>query len=302
MSLLDDFNSMNIDTINRFVEDRQEEHLQLDFKRLNKPDLKDKDDKENFAKAISGFANSMGGIIVWGIDCRKSKENQIDCVQGLLPIENIKLAHSRFHDLTSQVVSPTVDGVQHKIIEYSDNTGFIVTLIPESASGPHMAKSGEDRYYKRSGSSFMRMEHFEIQDMFGRRARPNLSINIRASKLNEHQFKIEFYILNNGRGAAKHTGCLIRFDNNLTDYSVSGEIRDVSHVNTGSKAFCYDSGTYVFLQNDIQTYIGEIAIGNPQLGLVANFNISLYCEHMKTKTLFFEVSRISETKFLWTTL
>ena len=30
-----------------------------------------------------------------------------------------------------------------------------------------MAKLGEDRYYKRSGDSFRKMEHFDLEDMFG---------------------------------------------------------------------------------------------------------------------------------------
>lgn len=29
-----------------------------------------------------------------------------------------------------------------------------------------MAKLEEDRYYKRSGDSFYRMEHFDLEDMF----------------------------------------------------------------------------------------------------------------------------------------
>lgn len=64
--------------------------------------------------------------------------------------------------------SPIVDGVEHKKIEAEADEGFGATFFPASDSGPHMAKLGSDRYFKRSGSQFLRMEHFEIADMFGR--------------------------------------------------------------------------------------------------------------------------------------
>jgi hypothetical protein len=41
-----------------------------------------------------------------------------------------------------------------------------------------MAKFGQDRYYKRSGDTFRRMEHFDLEDMFGRRPRPKLELQI----------------------------------------------------------------------------------------------------------------------------
>ncbi len=73
-------------------------------------------------------------------------------------------------------MSPVVDGVRHRALHVESDRGFLVTLVPESPRGPHMAKSGEDRYFKRSGDSFIRMEHFDVQDMFGRRARPYLQL------------------------------------------------------------------------------------------------------------------------------
>lgn len=58
------------------------------------------------------------------------------------------------------------------------DSGIVLTLVPESLRGPHMAKLGEDRYYKRSGDSVYRMEHFDLEDMFGRRARPDLTVSL----------------------------------------------------------------------------------------------------------------------------
>ncbi|MBK9626121.1 MAG: ATP-binding protein [Rhodocyclaceae bacterium] len=61
-----------ISAVEAFVVDRQAEELFLDFKRSSN-DGNDKrlssPDRKNLAKAISGFGNSEGGVIVWGVDC-----------------------------------------------------------------------------------------------------------------------------------------------------------------------------------------------------------------------------------------
>ncbi len=68
-----------------------------------------------------------------------------------------------------------------------------------------MAKLGEDRYYKRSGDSFYRMEHFDLEDMFGRRKKPKLALSTRVLKGSE-DINIYLGIANMGRGSARaHT-------------------------------------------------------------------------------------------------
>jgi hypothetical protein len=39
-----------------------------------------------------------------------------------------------------------------------------------------MAKLGEDRYYKRSGDRFYKIEHFDVADMFDRHRAPVLQV------------------------------------------------------------------------------------------------------------------------------
>jgi hypothetical protein len=48
-----------------------------------------------------------------------------------------------------------------------------VTLVPESDGGPYMANLGLGRYYTRSGSTSLPMEHFQVVDVFNRRRRPD---------------------------------------------------------------------------------------------------------------------------------
>lgn len=206
MDLVELYDSIDLNKIDEFMDSQREEDLHLDFKRLNEPRM-DRDDRKNLAIALSGFANSDGGIIIWGIDARPNPEG-INCASGKIPIQPIRLAVSRLNEFTGSHVNPSVDGVIHKSIDCEDDSGFAVTLIPSSDSTPHMAKGGEDRYYKRSGDRFIKMEHFEIEDMFGRRPKPILSLSYRVIRgLGHRGDALDFHIIlgltNDGKGSAR---------------------------------------------------------------------------------------------------
>lgn len=89
-----------------------------------------------------------------------------------------KLVLSRLTELTSQACSPHPIGVDHRVINSRTGHAYVATYVPESDGGPYMARLGEDRYFVRSGGSFLRMEHFQVADMFGRRARPVLKVDL----------------------------------------------------------------------------------------------------------------------------
>lgn len=69
------------------------EGLELDFKQRTAVNRAgDKADKKVLGKALSAFANSMGGLIVWGIDCKRDADG-VDQVVGFVPVDG--LARSR---------------------------------------------------------------------------------------------------------------------------------------------------------------------------------------------------------------
>jgi hypothetical protein len=218
--------------IDEFVSKGQEETLFLDFKTVSDASLAKSEDKKNFAKALSGFANSSGGLIIWGVDARKD-DRGIDCACGIKEIEPLSLFVSKLNEHTGQFVNPLVDGVMHKRIITLPDRGFAVTLIPASDSGPHMAKAGEDRYYKRSGDSFYRMEHFDIEDMFGRRKKPKLSLYtaiIQKGTLSggshgtRYRCSVIIGIENKGRGTAKYPYLALKINPPyiISSYGVDG--------------------------------------------------------------------------------
>jgi len=67
-----------------------------------------------------------------------------------------------------------------------------------------MAMSVEYRYYKRSGDSFYKLEHHDLEDMFGRRPQPVLEFEImKIEGSNPDNLKFTLGIKNTGKGIAK---------------------------------------------------------------------------------------------------
>src|SRR5262249_53680084 len=143
-------------------------------------------------------------------DARKDS-NGVDCAVEVKLIPQLKLFLSKLNEYSGVATSPLVDGVVSRIVEAGPDTGYAVTLVPESLAGPDMAKLGEDRYYKRNGSSFYRLEHFDLEDMFGRRPRPRLDLDMRLVRAGGSQGgrskticgKAIISLVNTGRGLAR---------------------------------------------------------------------------------------------------
>ncbi|HOV24267.1 MAG TPA: putative DNA binding domain-containing protein [Candidatus Marinimicrobia bacterium] len=205
MNLFDTYSKIDKNILEGYVKEKQEENLYLDFKTINNSDFSNKDDKRNLSRSISGFANSSGGIIIWGIIAKKN-DNNIDCANSFQLIENLNLSKSKINELTGRAVNPLVENILHKVVKFEHDKGVLISLVPESDSGPHMAKLGHDRYFKRSGDSFYRMEHYDIEDMFGRRKKPKLILRGYPIKYRRRENKVLILlsIENIGRNIAKY--------------------------------------------------------------------------------------------------
>ena len=196
------FTTLTVTDVLAFVTNQRGEDLTLDFKLV--PATFDRDERKILAIAISGFANASGGLVVWGVDARRGADD-VDCAQQTRPLADATLFMSRLTEFAGGATSPPVPGVRHRLVEGVGGP-FAVTYVPDSDGGPYMAKHGEDRYYQRSSDRFLKMEHFAVADMFGRRRRPRLVLALNR----EPNGSLMIQLANEGRGVAKSPYVAIR--------------------------------------------------------------------------------------------
>jgi hypothetical protein len=167
------------EALDQFIINRRTEELFLDFKRANSEgkgnNTLHKDDRKNLAKAISGFGNSEGGVIVWGVDCSRDMEIG-DVASAKVKVKNVRRFLSWLENAVSGCTVPPHKSVINRIIsEDADGNGFIATLMPKSNFAPHMSALN-NVYYIRSGSSTLPTPHSVLAGMFGRRPQPNVGL------------------------------------------------------------------------------------------------------------------------------
>jgi hypothetical protein len=186
------------------------EELFLDYKRAATvtpfPRL-DASDRRNLAKAIAGFANSEGGVIVWGVDCRPNPPYG-DVPTGAIPITNPNAFKSLLEGSITGLTLPAHRGVENVVLQITGQTdGFVVTHIPVGLNVPYRTLVDKQEYYIRAGSNFIPTPHAVLAGLFGRAPHPELEIVIKYSgPMNRAlpcRLGFGIYARNTGRGIAE---------------------------------------------------------------------------------------------------
>ena len=153
------------DALDDYIINRQAEELFLDFKQATPGIGKNvtslpRDDRKNLAKCISGFGNSEGGVIIWGVECSRDIEIG-DVAKAKIKVKNVHRFLSWLENAISGCTIPSHNKVRNHIISIDENgDGYIATYIPKAEVSPLMSTVGNSIYI-RSGSSEKKIEVLE---------------------------------------------------------------------------------------------------------------------------------------------
>lgn len=255
--IFDQLDKEGFSRIQQMISEKQEENLFLDFKLKtdSTTPVLSKDDRKNYAKALSGFSNASGGVIIWGLDCSKNDEG-LDAAKEIKPISQLKVFLGNLNSLLSSALTPLNTGIRNIAIQIPEDhdKGLIVTYIPESDLPPHRAMLNVNQYFTRSGESFMMMEHVHLEDMFGKRQKPVLDIHydVKLSSVHggkegsrEYAFSVIFGIKNLGRYVARYPAIRIKPNHELKidpSKAISFSVNIQSHKNLETNGYMFTGG------------------------------------------------------------
>jgi hypothetical protein len=173
--------------------------------------LNDQEAQKTTAKAVCGFANADGGVVVIGLRAKPgSDRDDPDQIQAAEQVPDTNRVKSTVQDLIGKLVEPGVSGVRVEEVRdpAGSKSGFVIVLVPSTEGLP--CRSRKDwKFYQRISSGTYPMEYFQIADMFGKRRRPLLDLHIEEKLIhNKDQFyrTFEIGITNAGRAVAKYPG------------------------------------------------------------------------------------------------
>lgn len=158
--------------IQALIDDEVQESLHLDYKEARAVGKTSKQ-KSDFAKDVSSFANSDGGVLIYGV-----KE------KGHLPISITGIDHSQFsREFIEQTIrtnisppSPNFTIVQ---IPINQNESVYSIKVEKSFGTPHQCKDNKI-FYKRHNFESVPMESYEIDDVRNRLQTVPSLVNISA--------------------------------------------------------------------------------------------------------------------------
>lgn len=200
------------------------ESVTLDFKEV-RADMTQKDslsveDRDGLAKNISGFANTNGGVLVFGVEARSVAKGP-DVVQALKPIRGL----AKFADLVrtgaKSLVEPVVAGVDVlPIVSPGDrDTGALAVFVPRSPGGPHRATGGtsdvKDRYFMRTADSTTVMPHRMLAALFAAPPEPKLVLTITLARA---PTRMDALLRNDGPGSARAVRVKVHLFNEIGDF------------------------------------------------------------------------------------
>jgi hypothetical protein len=269
------------------VQSRREEDLYLEFKRKERSDCGDlgNGDKKAFSRALSSFANADGGVLIFGVVTTRSPDG-LDVASGLAPIINADTFRSRLQDSLFTSTQPVVDGVRLEVIPSADGrSGFLKCYVPSSDKTPHRAMACEREYWRRTSSGSRRMEHYELEDAFGRRLRPllRLFVELRPRLHGDPFEELHFFFFNEGRAVARHAGFVCRLGQGFVAKVHGDGLTDITAVNRDQQLVQYYNSRGVIHANGLHSALGHAILQRDSKSAPLPISVTWYAEHMAPK-------------------
>ncbi|MFZ7101694.1 MAG: helix-turn-helix domain-containing protein [Peptococcaceae bacterium] len=147
------------------------ENKELEFKACSA--LQD-EYKDEISKDVSSFANSAGGVIVYGIkEVEDGRTIRLELDEGY--DINDRINKEWLENVIYSRISPKIQGIYINPIEISTGKVIYVVIVPQSTTA-HMA--GSYRYYKRRNFKSEPMEDYEVRDVMNRQKQPELDLRL----------------------------------------------------------------------------------------------------------------------------
>lgn len=242
------------------VEDGAAEGLRLEFKEKEEPSSPklSRTDKRNIAQAVSSFANSDGGLLIYGV--RTERRDGADVAAQLMPIADISAFLNNFRAVVSLNISPELQAIDVGAVPSVEllGGGFVVCNVGRSDARPHMSIApGVHSYFRRSFDGNVPMTPSEVKDQVLAMRDAILEPQYVWSKGGVYstqpgwiaaQIPIEFRLKNVGRALCRNPFLRVRpsctlhaqsgtFDASLASWKTTFPYGTLIHVNDQERCF-----------------------------------------------------------------
>ena len=190
--------------IEEIIKNNAEESIYLDFKASG---ALSNEKKKDICKDVSSFANSDGGVIIYGILEKDHKADSLSFIDG------DSITKEWLEQVVNDGIQRRIDGIRIHCIRFDNDVRKTVYVleIPISPLAPHMTK--DSKYYKRFNFMSIAMEEYEVRHTYERKQNSKLDIGTISLEIKneknwfkdmEFEFSISFHIKNIGHAVSDY--------------------------------------------------------------------------------------------------
>lgn len=287
------FDKLSLEYIQKELLGQAFENNWMECKQKEKPEKSEVSEGDwlYFAKAQSGFANTSGGVLIWGL--KATKKDDTDIVHSIAEIQGLKAFESRMRELETRGVERLIEGIEYKAIEKKKDTGILAIFIPQSRRPPHRSLR-DFKFYIRAGGTFSSLDLNIIEELFHRRSMPELDFCVRY----ENSSHVRVILKNAGEASAKAPFMVFSMPEGFspTGFELDGNtrltscIRAASYRNSAGRFIEWKDGPKFVIHPEQEIQIIELrhVPGTFVSGAKSKFRYHLYSEGMERREGEFE--------------
>tara|TARA_R110001583_G_scaffold33438_4_gene112927 strand:+ start:19365 stop:20384 length:1020 start_codon:yes stop_codon:yes gene_type:complete len=166
--------------LENLIYNQVEENLNLDYKSADSLG-KSVGKKKEISKDVSAFANSNGGMIIYGIKEFDETENR-HLPEKIDPVNRLEFSKEWLEQVINSNISPRIEGILITSISLSENSNEVAYIVQiQKCNTAHQAS--DLRYYKRFNFESVAMYDYEIKDIMNRNKTPKFELIMEVEKL-----------------------------------------------------------------------------------------------------------------------
>ncbi|MFB0536743.1 MAG: helix-turn-helix domain-containing protein [Anaerolineae bacterium] len=282
------FNSLNAYAeIEQLIENGEAEGPYLECKSPQSPKLSS-GLKAQLAEAVSGFSNSGGGVILWGVSTEKHAHSGLDVLKQIESIGNCRNFARQVDKHIPLLTTPPMKAPPSTILfaRKGHAKGVVVTYIPPTPGDPVWSNI-DTKFYFRIGDKFSVLPYEMLKRLFAATDSPDLYplIHDRLITLDQHdQWKIPIVIQNRSSAAVEHVTVSVEIENPSSCQTISGshpQLRDVSDINPGKRMFMANLTSVVHRGLDIVA--GSLFVRMKHRKRALRLTMTIYANKMRAR-------------------
>lgn len=168
MAFLFSGNKISQSDIEQLIHNRIERSIKLEFKSGNELSLTNQHKINKFAVTVSAFANTIGGILIYGIDAKYNKAHSFSF------INSNEITEKGLYSILNNKIQKPINGLFITPIHFDNDISKTVYVIsiPQSSDSPHI--TFDNRYYKRHKFTNAIMEEHEIRMLYNKSGKSDI--------------------------------------------------------------------------------------------------------------------------------